>query len=251
MTATASWRASFSACTAGPARPPSLSRKAGSVHDFDPVAQSYDDWYSRPVGQMYDLLEKRAIAKLLPNPTSRDRLLEIGCGTGHWSAFFAKQGFRVTGLDISSRMLAIARRKQIPRAKFCQANATALPFGDNTFDVAGAITVLEFVSEPWKVIKEMVRCVRPNGYIVVGVLNRWSYLGVSRKLRPQLLFRNARFFSPPGLRALLSPHGEADVRSVACFPPWRWALRFGVPMDRATCRIGLPFGAFLAGNVHV
>jgi len=200
---------------------------------------------------MYDRLEKKAIAKLLPSPASGDRLLEIGCGTGHWSAFFAEQGFRVTGLDISAHMLTIARGRRIPRAEFCRADAGTLPFPDDTFDLAAAITVLEFVREPRRVVEEMVRCVGDGGRIVVGALNRWSYLGLSRKLRAKPLFRDARFFSRRELRQLLSRYGKPEVRSVACFLPWRWALRIGPALDGAARALGLPFGDFLAGKVHV
>ena len=229
----------------------SFARSIGSLHDFDSVAQSYDEWYEGAVGRMYDRLEKKAIANLLPSPASGDRLLEIGCGTGHWSAFFAEQGFRVTGLDISGRMLTIARGKRIPRAEFCRADAGAVPFPDDTFDVAVAITLLEFVPEPPRAIEEMVRCVRHGGRIVVGVLNRWSYLGLSRKSRASPLFRAARFFSLRELRGLLSEYGQADVHSAACFLPWRRALWLASILDGAARALALSFGDFLAGRVRL
>jgi ubiquinone/menaquinone biosynthesis C-methylase UbiE len=229
----------------------SFARGVGSLYDFDSVAQSYDEWYRRPVGRMYDRLEKKAIANVLPSPASGDRLLEIGCGTGHWSAFFARQGFRVMGLDISAPMLAMARGRRIPRAEFCRADAGTVPFAGSEFDVAAAITVLEFVPEPRKLMEEMVRCVRSGGRIVVGALNRWSYSGLSRKLRGKPLFRDARFFSRRELRELLSEYGNVKVRSAACFFPWRWALRLAPALDRAACALGLPFGDFLAGEVRL
>lgn len=229
----------------------SFARSVRSLPDFDPVAQSYDGWYKRRVGRIYDRLEKKAVADLLPSTANGDRLLEIGCGTGHWSAFFAERGFRVTGLDISAAMLTMARGRRIPGAEFCRGDAASVPFPDGTFDVAAAITVLEFVPEAGKVMEEMVRCVRSGGRIIVGVLNRWSYLGLSRKLRRRPLFRDATFFSPRELRKLLSRYGRAHVRSAACFLPCRWALGLAPALDRAARALGLPFGAFLAGEVRL
>jgi len=228
-----------------------VSRSAGSVYDFDSVAESYDNWYFQPVGQMYDRLEKEAIARLLPSPATGDRLLEVGCGTGHWSAFFAERGFRVTGLDISGRMLEMARKKRIPRAAFYQSDAGAIPFADDTFDLAAAITVLEFSPQPRRVVEEMVRCARPGGRLIVGALNRWSYLGLSRKMVLKPVFQDARFFSLGELRELLSSYGEVNVRSTACFLPWRQALPIAPVLDRAASGVRLPFGDFLVGEVRL
>jgi ubiquinone/menaquinone biosynthesis C-methylase UbiE len=219
-------------------------------YDFNRIAAKYDDWYRGPVGRVYDVLEKRAIGGLLPDPSSGNRFLELGCGTGHWSAFFAERGFHVTGLDISARMVQVAREKQIPKAKFYQADAAAIPLPDDSFDVVGAITLLEFVGDPRKVLAEMARCVRDGGCIVVGVLNRWSYQGIARKLQRTALFRSARFFSLRVLRKLLAEYGPAQVRSTAFFLPWQWALAAAPVLDWAASLVRLPFGDFLAGRVQ-
>jgi ubiquinone/menaquinone biosynthesis C-methylase UbiE len=190
------------------------------------------------------------MGRLLPNPSSGNRFLELGCGTGHWSAFFAERGFHVTGLDISARMVQVAREKQIPNAKFYQADAAAIPLPNDSFDVVGAITLLEFVPDPCKVLAEMARCVRDGGCIVVGVLNRWSYMGISRKIERTPVFRSARFLSLGALRKLLSEYGPTQVCSTAFFLPWRWALGAAPVVDRAASLVRLPFGDFLAGRVQ-
>jgi ubiquinone/menaquinone biosynthesis C-methylase UbiE len=226
-------------------------QKARTTYDFGSIADKYDAWYWQPVGRVYDVLEKNAVSKVLPDPAQGDRLLEVGCGTGHWSAFFAERGFRVTGLDISHRMIEAARGKAIRNAVFRQADAAAIPFPSGAFDVAAAITLLEFVPDPREVLDEMARCVRGGGCIVVGVLNRWSYQGIVRKIRQAPLFRSAKFFSVRSLRRLLSEYGRAQVRSAACFLPRRWALGAAPALDRAASAIGLPFGDFLAGRVQL
>jgi ubiquinone/menaquinone biosynthesis C-methylase UbiE len=224
--------------------------KTGSAYDFGFVAERYDDWFRRPVGRVYDMLEKGAMREFLPDAANGDQLLEVGCGTGHWSTFFAERGFRVTGLDISARMVQIAREKRIRNAEFYQADAAAIPLPDHVFDVVAAITLLEFVLDPRRALGEMVRCVRSGGCILVGVLNRWSYLGISRRIRGTPLFSSARFFSMWALKKLLSQYGRANVRAAAFFLPWRWALGAAPVLDRGASAVGLPFGDFLVGRVQ-
>jgi SAM-dependent methyltransferase len=157
----------------------------------------------------------------------------------------------VVGLDISGPMLLKARKKRVAGAQFLQADAGIIPFGDSTFDVVAAITVLEFVPQPGEVLKEMARCARAGGRLLVGVLNRWSYLGLSRRIWGSSTFRAARFFSRPELKRLLSPHGRVRVDSVACILPWRravWAAHF---IDRLATVMALPLGDFLVGEVRL
>ncbi len=228
-------------------RPP---KATGSAFDFGGLAERYDDWYERPVGRVYDILEKRAVSEFLPDATHGDQLLEVGCGTGHWSAFFAEHDFRVTGVDISASMLEIARGKGIRGADFYQGEADAIPFYDNAFDVVVAITLLEFVPQPQTVLEEMARCVRDQGSIIVGVLNRWSYQGLSRRIWDKPLFRSASFFSRKSLKKLLAHYGQTEVRSAAFFLPWTWALAPAPVVDRTASAFGLPFGDFLVGRVQ-
>jgi len=214
------------------------------------VAGSYDQWYETAVGQAYDRLEKLAAERILPTPTDGRRLLEVGCGTGHWSRFFAAQGFLVTGVDLSPEMIRKASAKAIPDARFLVADAGALPFADGEFDVAAAITVLEFVADPRRVLEEMKRCVRRGGLLVVGVLNRLSVLGVWRRLRPSELFASATFFSCSELRRLLAGFGEARVRAAAFVLPWRGLLWLAPVLDALGRSCHLPCGDFLVGKVR-
>jgi len=152
--------------------------------DFGKIASRYDTWYQTPRGTMYDRLEKRAIDSLLPAASDGGKLLEIGCGTGHFSEHFASKGFEVTGVDISEPMVAVARQQNIRSGEFHVGDAERLPFTDGTFDVVAAITVLEFVCDPVSVVSEMVRCVKqPGGALILGVLNRlteWAVCTLQR-----------------------------------------------------------------------
>lgn len=221
-----------------------------SGFSFDTVAGSYDRWYETAVGRAYDRLEKRAVERALPASAQGRQLLEVGCGTGHWSRFFAEQGFLVTGVDLSPEMIRRASAKAIPDARFLVADAGALPFADGEFDVAVAITLLEFAADPRRILEEMARCVRRGGLLVVGVLNRLSVLGIWRRLRPSDLFASATFFSRSELRRLLAGFGEVRVWAAAFVLPWRGLLWLAPALDALGRSCHLPWGDFLVGKVR-
>jgi len=219
---------------------------------FDNIASSYDLWYKTALGRTYDVLEKKAIEKVLPAPANGDRLLEVGCGTGHWSAFFSRQGFVVTGVDISPKMVGAAREKGISDASFEVADAQSLPFEDGQFDVTAAITTLEFVRDPKVVVREMARCTRrPGGTIVVGVLNGLARINRERKAARKPPYDAAQLFIPSGLRELLAPYGEPNVASTTFVPASRLILPLASVIDAAGRLLHLSRGALLVGRVKL
>lgn len=225
-----------------------MNERAGGF-GFDGKAVSYDAWYETPMGRTYDALEKKAVDQILPAPAGGNRLLEVGCGTGHWSAFFSRRGFTVTGVDISAEMVGIARGKNIPDASFQVADAHVLPFTDGQFDVAAAITTLEFVRSPGIVVREMARCTRhPGGVLIVGALNALARLNRERKAAGKPPYDVARFFSPAQLESLLAPYGETRVASTAFVPQPRWALPLAPLVDSIGRLLHRPNGAFVVGR---
>src|SRR5436305_11809738 len=75
------------------------------VDDYDPFALYYDSHYQKVT---VDLDFYREMARKVG---ARARVLELACGSGRLSLLLLKAGFRVTGLDISVKMLEIARQK--------------------------------------------------------------------------------------------------------------------------------------------
>jgi len=216
------------------------------------MADSYDEWYKTRLGRAYDTLEKSAVQRMLPPPTAGSRLLDIGCGSGHWSSFFSEHGFVVTGVDVSPEMIAVARAKRIANVSFDVADAHALPFEDRQFDVAAAITTIEFVRDAEAVVREMVRCVRrPGGILLFGVLNALAEINISRKAAGASPYADARFFSPAELEEILKPYGKTMVVTTTFIPCATWAL----PLARLTDFVGQSLccrsGAFIVGEVRV
>jgi len=223
-----------------------------STVDFDPLAKSYDRWYDTPEGAMYDRLEKQAVAELLLTNSSRGKLLDVGCGTGHWSQFFGELGLTVTGVDISPEMIRAADEKSINRASFKIADVHHLPFKDETFDVSVAITTLEFARNPAGVIHEMVRCTRhSNGKLIFGVLNCCASINRKRRKSGIQPYLDARFFSPSQLRNMLEPYGEPKVFSTAFVPSLESLLFLAPVLNKIGRLLYLPTGALIVGSVEL
>jgi ubiquinone/menaquinone biosynthesis C-methylase UbiE len=96
--------------------------------------------------------------------------IDIATGTGAQARSFAKAGASVVGIDLSARMLNIARRKARTSAiRFVEADATMLPEPHASFDVACISFALHEMPETVRarVISEIARVTRPGGTIVI------------------------------------------------------------------------------------
>jgi ubiquinone/menaquinone biosynthesis C-methylase UbiE len=105
------------------------------------------------------------------------RVLEVGCGTGAAAVALARMGFEVEATDIVSSMLDLAREESIaagvrPKTRFVRADAHALSFSDASFDLVIALGVLPWLHSPVAASREMVRVLRPGGYLVLNAGNR-------------------------------------------------------------------------------
>ncbi len=227
-------------------------KEVQSKFDFDAIADGYDLLYNSAEGAMYDYLEKKSISKYLPKNAQRMKLLEIGCGTGHWSQFFSEYGFEVTGVDVSGHMIRAAQNKNVPNASFQIADGQSLPFGDGSFDVAAAITTLEFVDNAESVVQEMARCTRkPAGQLLIGVLNALAGFNRKREQDPESLYAKARLFSPRQLKRCLEPYGQTNIITAAFVPSRKWFLFLSPLIDTVGRLLRLPYGVCVAAEVRL
>jgi SAM-dependent methyltransferase len=122
--------------------------------------------YERYMGRWSQLVGETFLDWLAPQ--SGLRWLDVGCGNGAFTEMLVDRcaPASVEGIDPSEGQLAFARTRPASRmAKFRQGDAMALPFPDDTFDVAVMPLVIFFVPGPAKGIAEMARVVYPGGTI--------------------------------------------------------------------------------------
>ncbi|MBL8695798.1 MAG: class I SAM-dependent methyltransferase [Planctomycetes bacterium] len=197
------------------------------------VVERYEEWYSTPFGRLADELETRALTDLLGPPPPGGTLLEIGCGTAHFGAAMAQRGWKVTGVDPSREMAAIARS----RVSTAMASGESLPFGDASFDATFLVAVLDFVPDPTAVLREALRAARTRA--VVLALNRRSWLATWRRvaaMRGHRVFSRARFYSISQIEQFIRDAGGQPVRrrGMLFLPP---AAAGAIPsLERALAR---------------
>ncbi|MCZ6767470.1 MAG: class I SAM-dependent methyltransferase [bacterium] len=108
----------------------------------------------------------------------RQPILEAGCGSGKWVAWFLKQGWTATGLDWSETLCATAS-EQIPGARFESGDMRAMPFTDGEFGSLIALGSIEHVPDgPDEALRDFHRVLRPGGVAIITV----PYNGPVRKL---------------------------------------------------------------------
>jgi ubiquinone/menaquinone biosynthesis C-methylase UbiE len=154
------------------------------------IAEAYDAYYQTEFGKKVDQIEKQMVSSLLQQLRCRT-ILELGCGTGHWTEYFIQQGFQVTGIDNAQSMLSIAKTKNLPTDFIC-ADAEDLPFAPKSQSMVASITMLEFVDHPKLVAAEIDRILQPGGWLLLGSLNKRSALGENQE--QDEVFRHANLF---------------------------------------------------------
>jgi ubiquinone/menaquinone biosynthesis methyltransferase len=110
--------------------------------------------------------KRRVVRIAAPRPGVRG--LDLACGTGDLSYELSSAGGRVTGLDVTHRMLQLARAKRrspgLPA--FVQGDMMALPFADGQFEIVTAGYGLRNVPELGPALDEIRRVLRPGGIFV-------------------------------------------------------------------------------------
>jgi arsenite methyltransferase len=132
----------------------------------------FDDETARQVESTYqtpDIVEQRRATRALLALKEAEHVLDIGSGPGFLAAEMAAEvgpEGRVVGLDSSASMLALGRRRDAP-VEFVEGDALALPFPDESFDVAVATQVYEYVADMPAALAEARRALRAGGRLLI------------------------------------------------------------------------------------
>jgi ubiquinone/menaquinone biosynthesis C-methylase UbiE len=159
-------------------------------------------------------------------------LLEIGCGAGVDLVRFACAGAIVTGVDLSTTSIELARKNFEQNgldADLQIMNGEALQFADDTFDVVYAHGVLQYTADANRMIAEIHRVLKPGGEAIMMVYNRRGWLNfMSKVTRVQLEHEDApvlKMFTIAEFSEMLRPFD--NYRIIPERFPVRTRLHFG------------------------
>jgi ubiquinone/menaquinone biosynthesis C-methylase UbiE len=132
-------------------------------------------WYTATTRKSmpdFRALAERVAAELAPG----NRVIEVAPGPGFFAIELGKLGqFQITGLDISSTFVDIARRNAAQagvRVDFRQGNASRMPFDNDSFDFLLCRAAFKNFSQPAEAVREMHRVLKPGARLLLIDLRR-------------------------------------------------------------------------------
>ena len=200
------------------------------IEPFEQFAQEYDVWFDDNP-KVYEA-EIKTIQKLL---LPFEKGIEIGIGSGK----FALPLNIKTGVEPSKKMAKIAESKGI---KVIEGIAEKLPLESETYDCALMVTTICFVDDPMQSLKEIYRILAPDGYFIIGFIERNSNIGklYEKNHRKSRFYKEATFFTAKEVTELLEKSGFVDIQS--------YQTLFGNTLEdvETTVKEGSNQGAFIA-----
>jgi ubiquinone/menaquinone biosynthesis C-methylase UbiE len=146
---------------------------------FDTNAEYWDEIYRDDALQSV-IYQQRQSAVLnyvdAAGLSAGSSVLEIGCGAGHLTVRLAQRGLTVRAVDSSPGMVELASRRAAEagfagEVSVSQADAHALPFKPDEFDLVVAVGVIPWLHSPGAAVAEMARVLRPGGQLVLTADN--------------------------------------------------------------------------------
>jgi SAM-dependent methyltransferase len=171
------------------------------IQTFEEYAQEYDNWFGRHESVYRS--ELAALQSLLPRSGAG---LEIGVGTGR---FAGPLGIKI-GVEPARAMAAMAQNRGI---QVIQGYAETLPVATASFDFILMVTVLCFLVDPVQALSEVTRALKPQGRLIIGMIDPNSFLGKvykSHKYKNKF-YRHARFYPVFQVLAWLSSFGYESI----------------------------------------
>lgn len=170
---------------------------------------------------------------------SAKRILEVGCGHGHFGKLLKEaQSAHVTGIDISPDAIRVAANN-LDRTIVINLGVDSLPFEKDEFDCIICNDVLEHLVDPWHVLAELTHSLKPEGEVVASIPNirhhkvlrpliwpgDWNYaeIGILDRTHLRFFTRNTiiKLFESSGLQVKLI--NGINPRK---FPFWLKVLNF-------------------------
>lgn len=185
------------------------------VNKFDHHAQ---DWWDKqgPLKTLHDINDTRLEFILAQVELKGKTVLDVGCGGGILCEALRKAGAQVTGLDVASDAIAIAR-EHADHEKL-DINYVSMPieeFEQGSFDVITCMEMLEHVNNPELVLEHCRRLLKPGGILFLSTISRTVKAYMTAivaaeyvlKLLPRQTHDYGKFIKPSELAAMARAFG--------------------------------------------
>ena len=161
-----------------------MSNKGDSKEFFQEQADAYDRVHYGDGKRTFMSVRLERVLEILNdiNLPRGSKVLDAGCGPGHFALTLAKAGHDVFAVDTSEAMLEELSRNSQQYGDELKVDAQIasiekLPFADNSFDLICSLGVIEYLNSDDMVVGEFLRVLRPGGTMIVSVTNYWSPAG--------------------------------------------------------------------------
>jgi 2-polyprenyl-3-methyl-5-hydroxy-6-metoxy-1,4-benzoquinol methylase len=175
-------------------------------------------WEALPEGlEPADFARRRDF--LLDHIGAGERVLDVGCGDGHFAAELARAGAEVVGIDVAAEPLRRARERHPELVDLRRLPAAgAWPLEDASFDAVWAGEVIEHVADTAAWLSELRRVLRSGGLLLLSTPDHGRLRMLGWALMPRAFATHfdprsdhLRFYTPRSLSELLEDFGFQDV----------------------------------------
>ncbi|MCA9361874.1 class I SAM-dependent methyltransferase [Candidatus Kaiserbacteria bacterium] len=195
-----------------------------TVLDEDPYASAFAYGRKKLFAKMDKMIDDRL--------KGEGQVLELACGTGYYLKHLREKGYTMTGLEPAEGMRARAKEKN-PGVEIKEGVVNALPFPDNSFDAVVSVELFRYLEaeDIKKGYEEVLRVLKPGGFMVVTLVNRYaldafqfSYQAklLMEKLFGKQIINYCDSVTPAGMRRYFKQHFNQDAETAsALFAPLR------------------------------
>ena len=143
-----------------------------TINAYDEIAEWYDHWlgtHAMPEDPYFPA------AEALMGELAGQRICDLACGQGRVARYLADRGALVVGVDLSAKLLAIARRHEAAEPRgitYLQADARSLEgLADGSFDGVLCFMALMDIADLAPTLRSVARVLRPGGWFVFAILH--------------------------------------------------------------------------------